>query len=175
MAIWCTELQKLNSIQNISIRDVIRRPFQTMKKAITIFLLLIGGFQFTSYNSATNAFKGRKGIEFFKGTWSEALQKAAEENKYIFVDVYATWCGPCKQLKKTFKDEEVGNYYNKNFINVAIDGETPEGRKFLYKYKIDSYPTLLIVDSNGNVKTKSIGFLKPYILINFGRRIVPLN
>lgn len=175
MATRYIALQRLNSIQNISIREVILLLFQTMKKAITIFLVLITAFQFSSFTPATEVLKSRKGIEFFKGTWSEALLKATQENKYIFVDVYATWCGPCKQLKKTFKDEEVGNYYNKNFVNVSIDGETPEGRKFLYQYKIDSYPTLLIVDSNGKVKTKSIGFLKPYILINFGRRIVPLN
>ena len=146
-----------------------------MKNAFTIFLILICSIPLTSFNSVAKKLENRKGIEFFKGSWPEALLKATAENKYIFVDVYATWCGPCKQLKKTFKDEEVGNYFNKNFINVSIDGETPEGRKFLYNYKIDSYPTLLIVDANGNVKTKSIGFLKPYILINFGRRIVPLN
>lgn len=146
-----------------------------MKKVFTIFLILISSLPLTSFNSVAEKIESRKGIEFFKGSWPEALLKATAENKYIFVDVYATWCGLCKQLKKTFKDEEVGNYFNKNFINVSIDGETPEGRKFLYKYKIDSYPTLLIVDANGNVKTKSIGFLKPYILINFGRRIVPLN
>jgi thioredoxin 1 len=98
---------------------------------------------------------------------------AKKENKYLFIDFYATWCGPCKQLKKSFKDKEIGAYYNKNFINISIDGETKEGRELMYRYQIESYPTLLIVDFKGNVRTKSIGVLKFYILINFGKRIVP--
>ena len=115
-----------------------------------------------------------KGIAFFKGTWKEALILAKKENKPIFLDVYAKWCGPCKKLKKTtFKNSEVGTYFNANFINVTIDGETDEGRALAKKYQVTAYPTLLIIDSRGNQLTKSVGFLKPYILINFGRRIVP--
>lgn len=104
----------------------------------------------------------------------EALDKARKENKPVFLDVYASWCGPCKKLKKsTFKDEEVGEYFNKNFICVAIDGETEEGKAILDKYKVRSYPTLIIADYEGNMRTKTTGFVKPHILINFGKRIVP--
>ena len=31
-----------------------------------------------------------EGIRFFEGTWEEALQKAKEENKLIFMDCYST-------------------------------------------------------------------------------------
>lgn len=118
--------------------------------------------------------KKQKGIVFFKGTWIEALVKAKKENKPIFLDIYATWCGPCKQLKRTtFKDKEVGAYFNKNFINFTIDGESEEGRILAQKYQVNAYPTLLIIDQDGSKMTKSVGFLKPYILINFGRRILP--
>ena len=127
----------------------------------------------TSFTTKTYDDGKAKGIDFFKGSWEKALQKAKHEDKYLFIDFYATWCGPCKQLKKTFKDKEVGAYFNKNFINISIDGETKEGRELMHSYQITSYPTLLIVDANGNIKTKSTGFMKPYILINFGRRIVP--
>ena len=39
-----------------------------------------------------------QGIEFFHGTYEEALQKAQAEGKQIFVDVYTSWCGPCKMI-----------------------------------------------------------------------------
>ncbi|CAM4145681.1 thioredoxin family protein [Flavobacterium antarcticum] len=136
-------------------------------------LILLAFIPLTSFKTKTYESGKGKGIDFFKGSWEEALEKAKQENKNIFVDFYATWCGPCKQLKKSFKDKEVGAYYNKNFINISIDGETKEGRQLMYRYQIQGYPTLLIFDYNGKVKTKSFGVLKPYILINFGRRIVP--
>lgn len=138
-------------------------------KIVLIFLFSIGLSSFKAPN-----FESRNGIIFFKGTWAEALQAAKAENKYIFLDVYATWCGPCKELKnKTFKDSDVGDYFNKNFINVRIDGEKEEGQHLGRKYQVNSYPTLLIVDYKGNRVAKTTGFMKPRILINFGRRVVP--
>ena len=140
-----------------------------MKKILLLFITL---FLVSFTSSEKMVYK--KGIDFFKGTYTEALAKAKEENKPVFLDVYASWCGPCKKLKKTtFKDEEVGEYFNKNFICVAIDGETEEGKAILDKYRVRSYPTLIIADYEGNMRTKTTGFVKPRILINFGKRIVP--
>ena len=138
-------------------------------KIILIFLVSIGLTSFKAPN-----FDARSGIVFFKGTWAESLQAAKAEDKFIFLHVYATWCGPCKELKnKTFKDSDVGDYFNKNFINVRIDAEKDEGREIARKYQVTSYPTLFIVDYNGNRVAKTTGFMKPRILINFGRRVIP--
>ncbi|MBC8884301.1 thioredoxin family protein [Flavobacterium piscinae] len=138
-----------------------------------MFVYCLGSL-FLSFRIPTKEATVAKGIDFFKGTFQEALALAEKEQKYVFVEVYATWCGPCKQLKRTtFKDKEVGVYFNKNFINIAIDGETEEGDKILSRYNIRSYPTLLILDAKGRVLTRQTGFMKPYILINFGRRVVP--
>lgn len=52
------------------------------------------------------------GIQFFEGSYAVALAKAKAENKLLFVDIYASWCGPCKRLKATtFRDPEVGAYF----------------------------------------------------------------
>ena len=65
---------------------------------------------------------GAQGIEFFHGTWKEALDESSKQGKAIFVDAYAKWCGPCKRMAATtFKDNEVGEYFNKNFINVKMN------------------------------------------------------
>ena len=149
--------------------------FKHMKTLIFTGIIAVVAFGIYSFKKPkAEVTIGNKGIEFFDGNFHQALLKSQELNKPIFLDVYATWCGPCKQLKKTtFKDEAVGNYFNANFINIAIDGETQEGQELIRKYNIRSYPSLLILDSKGEVKTRTTGFQKPHILINFGKRIVP--
>ena len=65
-----------------------------------------------------------QGIQFEIGSWKEVLQKAKQENKLIFVDLYTTWCGPCKKMAaETFPQQAVGDYFNKNFVNYKIDAE----------------------------------------------------
>ena len=65
-----------------------------------------------------------QGIEFFKGTWEEALAEASAKEKLIFVDAYAVWCGPCKRMaKNVFTQDKVGEFFNKNFVNMKIDME----------------------------------------------------
>jgi thioredoxin 1 len=46
-------------------------------------------------------------IVFIENSWDNALKEAKTQNKYIFVDAYASWCGPCKMLKATtFNDSK---------------------------------------------------------------------
>lgn len=113
-----------------------------------------------------------KGISFVDGSVTDAMEIAKKENKPVFIYVYASWCAQCKKLKKSFKDKEAGEYFNKKFINVALDGETGEGKMLLNNYDIKVYPTLLIIDANGKQLTKTTGYHTPYLLVNFGRRIV---
>src|SRR5438105_903166 len=45
--------------------------------------------------------KGYKGIKFTEGiSWEQVKAKAKAESKYIFIDAYATWCGPCMKMDK---------------------------------------------------------------------------
>jgi len=92
------------------------------------------------------------GIKFFKGTLKEAQELAASEHKLIFMDAYASWCGPCKRMAKdVFTDETVAAFYNKHFINLKIDMEKGEGPQLASKYRVRSYPTLLFIDEKGTV------------------------
>lgn len=89
---------------------------------------------------------------------STVLEKAAKENKMIFMDCYTTWCGPCKYLSNNvFPQKKVGDFYNKNFLNVSFDMETPEGRRIQARYGVKAYPTLLFLNPKGEVEHKSIG------------------
>ncbi len=136
-----------------------------MKKFILSFTIL---FVLTGFSTPAG-----KGIDFFKGSWKEALAESKKTGKPVFIDVYATWCGPCKKLQSSFKNKEAGEYFNKNFINVRVNGETAAGNELMSRYAVNSYPTLLILDANGKQLARATGYMKPYILVNFGRRVIP--
>ena len=65
-----------------------------------------------------------QGIVFSNVSFEEALEKAQQEGKQIFVDVYTSWCGPCKMMaKNVFTQQEVGEYYNEHFVCLKLDAE----------------------------------------------------
>lgn len=100
-----------------------------------------------------------QGIQFEKGNWKEALSKASIEKKIIYLDVYTTWCGPCKMMAKNyFPNQEVGTVYNKDFINVSIDAEKGEGLEIAKKYAVSGYPTNLFINpTNEEIIYKTVG------------------
>lgn len=123
-----------------------------MKKIIIITLLAL----FTGA-TAIGQTKG-KGVEFRKGTLKEMTAAAAKENKPLFVDVYATWCGPCKFMTSTiFPQPIAGDYFNSTFVNTSFDGEKGEGAEIARKYGVKAYPTFLILDHNANEVGRLVG------------------
>lgn len=114
-----------------------------------------------------------KGIQFIRSEWNQALLKAKKEDKLIFLNLYATWCGPCRKLKaKSFSDEQVGAFYNASFINVSLDGEDSPGNRLMEHYQMPGFPSLLFLDGNGNVIGKTAGYYSPRQMIKLGKNIL---
>jgi thiol:disulfide interchange protein len=145
-------------------------------KNVLITIVVLGIIAFLYYrNNPKVDFKEDTvdGIHFQKGNWQQALDLAKNENKVVFLDIYATWCGPCKQLKKyTFADKSAGDFFNTNFVNMALDGEQEEGAALAQKFGIEAYPTLMFVTPEGELITKSPGFRTASDLINLGQQIL---
>lgn len=114
-----------------------------------------------------------QGVDFFDGSWYEAVELAKKENKIIFVDAYTQWCHPCQRLKKhVFPQKAAGDFYNKNFLNLSIDLEDWRGLVFSLYYKVNAYPTLMFIDSEGRVILESKGFKNVNNLIRLGQRAI---
>lgn len=106
-------------------------------------------------------------------SFEKLIEKAKNENKFIFVDVYTDWCKPCKEMDKyVFTDSLVANFYNSNFINVKVDGESKIGEDFVHEYNIQVYPSFVFFDSNGNLLNKSEGYLSSLLLYDMGLQLV---
>ena len=111
-----------------------------------------------------------QGIRFFKGTFEAALQEAQRQGKPLFVDFYATWCVPCKKMEKTvFTQPEVGAYFNERFVCLQLDAEKPENVETAKKYKVEAFPTLGIIASDGKAISINAGFVQAAELIEFAK------
>ena len=55
-----------------------------------------------------------KGIHFEHGlSWQQVQAKAKSENKYVFMDCFTTWCGPCRFMSANiFPLQDVGDSMN---------------------------------------------------------------
>src|SRR2546428_11359838 len=127
-----------------------------MKKTVLIFIALLGCLSSTYSQEAPEA---KEGIQFFEGSWSQVLAKSKETGKPIFIDVYTTWCGPCKMMAaEIFPKKEVGDKYNVAFINYRVDAEKGEGKELAKKYAVRSYPTYLFVRANQELFYRGGGY-----------------
>lgn len=137
-----------------------------MKKWIGIAMVAVFGLAC----AFTPASKDEEvGIKFEQITYKEALAKAKKENKFIFIDCYTSWCGPCKRMAATsFKDAKVGEVYNSQFINLKMEMEKDaEGPELARLYKVKAYPTLLIVNGDGKVVKEVLGMQTVDGLLSF--------
>ena len=118
-------------------------------------------------------------------TMDEALVAQEKEPKKIIMDVYTVWCGPCKLLdKKTFGDQTVADFINKNFYPVKFNAEGPEeinyqdftytnpnyqparkGRNathfFADALKLTGYPSIVFFEDNGTLIQAVPGYKTP--------------
>jgi len=101
-------------------------------------------------------------VEFRKIHSEEDMQQVWEDAKAqhvsVFVDIYATWCGPCKWMDaNVFALENAGAYMNEAFINVKMDGESEFGRLFAMKSGLSAYPSFFLYNSSQDLMNTIVG------------------
>lgn len=129
---------------------------------IFIFLILFLPFAAFAQNSPT--------IFEHNLSWAEIKEKARKEHKYIFIDCFTTWCGPCKYVANNiFPQPKVGAFFNRNFINIKVQfdktkDDNEEVKKwyndaanFLKYYSVREYPTFLVFSPDGEMVQKIAG------------------
>ena len=119
-----------------------------------LFITLFLAFLFPSVQLSAQD----KEIDFSTNPWDWILAEAKVKKKLIFIDAYTSWCGPCKWAAKyVFTNKDVAIYYNENFINVSMDMEKGEGIAFAKRFRVNAYPTFLIINDRLEIVSRMEG------------------
>lgn len=164
------EMSSLNSIKNVDstlvaqIENDNKRFIDYLTKNYEVkhaaFIKFAPGKPSPKFNNFENYNGGTTSLDDFKG-------------KYVYIDVWATWCGPCiAQIPYLKKIEE--EYQNKNIEFVSISTDRPNkhqtwkdmikqkqmtgiqlfaGNDFSFSqaYEIRGIPRFILIDPEGNI------------------------
>ena len=165
-----TVVRRENGYINIRLKPQMGASFQAGKEGGVI--ISIGKDSFTvDYNhplagkslvldvTAVSLLK-KSALKDMKITWydkqDEALKTAEKKKKPIAMVFYEDGCPWCKKLFSTTLEDPRIEYLENDFIWIKTNGYNfPE---LMDMYEIDSYPTILLLDSKGKAVNKMVGF-----------------
>ena len=102
-------------------------------------------------------------VHFHDLSVDEALERAAAEEKVVFVDFFTTWCAPCKEMDETtFKDSDVARWLAENTVALKIDAEANETNGALARrYGVRSFPNYVFLSPDGDLMDRITGKRPP--------------
>ena len=129
------------------------------------------------YNKLTALAKGKQSPNFvnYENYKGGTTSLSDLKGKYVYIDVWATWCGPCKREIPFLKEVE-SKYHGKNieFVSISIDKESDHDKwktmieekelggtqlfadnnwssSFVKDYQIQGIPRFILIDPDGNI------------------------
>lgn len=94
-----------------------------------------------------------QGVNFQQLTVKEAFKAAKTANLPLFVEIYSPTCHVCQSFMPVFNESSMGGFFNKNFVSIKVDVNSPEFREYFDKkrrYFIPSLPMMLFFDGDEN-------------------------
>ncbi len=121
-----------------------------MKTLKALLLLLAAHFSATASTDSTLFLRAIN--------YSEVFEVAKKENKAVMLYFHFDQCGACRKMEKTsFIDNEVAEFYNKNFVSFEINTRKGEGVETNKIYNVRMHPTFIFLNQNGEELDKIVG------------------
>ncbi|WP_172279818.1 thioredoxin-like domain-containing protein [Chryseobacterium sp. LAM-KRS1] len=127
----------------------------------------------SKYEQLTISQKGAAFVDLkFLDNKGKSHQLSQYRGKYVIIDLWATWCGPCKQIRPIFDMRSIKYQYYSNiqFISISLDQDKSkwlnylktkpskvpqywlaDAQEFMSRYKIQTIPRFIIIDPDGKV------------------------
>ena len=91
-------------------------------------------------------------VKFETGSTDAVREMAVKEGKLVFIDLYASWCPPCKMMERhVFSRQDVGDFMGQRFVAAKYDTDQATGAELMKRYGSGSIPLYLIFDTEGNL------------------------
>jgi thioredoxin-related protein len=97
-----------------------------------------------------------------------AQRRAKANNQLIFLDVWTGWCTWCIKLKQDTFPTDAAQEALAKVVPLSIETQDkagaslgPDAKALEEKYKVEAYPTMLILDPQGAVVAKFEGYKDP--------------
>ena len=121
-----------------------------MKRILLLFLLLLG------------AVGAEAQVRFMTRSTDGVRRQAVEQNKLVFIDLFATWCPPCQMMeRKVFSRSDVGAFMEQHFVCAKYDIDKTTGRELLKRYGNRRVPLYLIFNTEGELLGRIRGATDP--------------
>ena len=121
-----------------------------MKRILLLFLLLLG------------AVGAEAQVRFMTRSTDGVRRQAVEQNKLVFIDLFATWCPPCQLMEReVFSRSDVGAFMEQHFVCAKYDIDKTTGRELLKRYGNRRVPLYLIFNTEGELLGRIRGATDP--------------
>ncbi|MDE5624130.1 MAG: thioredoxin family protein [Alistipes sp.] len=91
-------------------------------------------------------------VKFETVSTDAVREMAVKQGKLVFIDLYASWCPPCKMMERlVFSRKDVGDFMEQRFVAAKYDTDQPTGKELLSRYGNGAIPLYLIFDTKGEL------------------------
>ena len=129
----------------------LKNPAASGRTRTIVFIALIVGLAIS-----VKSFTGGPGVVWIED-FQEGIQLAQQEKKPILLAFHASWCPPCRDMKRsTYKSPEVISLVEEYYVPILMDVD--RDKQIAAKYNVSPNPVYFLCSPNGTPNSSFVGY-----------------